>query len=279
MNSLLLHDSTRNILDALAKQPPQGLLLVGPEGIGKLTLAKLWARQICSQSTDVRIISPDDKGTISIEAVRGLYQATRSKQDGRQAIIIERIDRMSIEAENAFLKLLEEPRPGLTFILTSMRLESLLPTIRSRIQHIELRQLPDSAIRSLIMSKKPGIAQGDLAQITFLAHGRPGVALTLLDNSESLPKQRERMQLAKQLISAKLYERFSQINKIATSRDECLATLDAMARIIEVQISSATDTAALRQWLQIATVLEDAAIAVSNNGNVKAQLLYLFSRY
>lgn len=279
MNSLLLHDSTRETLSALTKQPPQGLLLVGPEGIGKRTLASLWAQQICNQSTDIRVISPDDKGTISIEAVRDLYQTTRAKQDGRQAIIVERADRMSIEAENAFLKLLEEPRQGLTFILTSLRLESLLPTVRSRIQHIKLRPVADSAIRSLIMSKNPGIAQGDLAQIVFLAQGRPGVATTLLDDSSSLPKQRERMQLAKHLVSAKPYDRYSQINKIATSRDECLATLDAMTRITEVQISSATSATALQQWAQIATALEEAQNAIANNGNVKAQLLRLFIQY
>jgi SpoVK/Ycf46/Vps4 family AAA+-type ATPase len=38
-DKILIHDSTRSALQALAKQPPQGLLFVGPQGVGKLTLA------------------------------------------------------------------------------------------------------------------------------------------------------------------------------------------------------------------------------------------------
>src|SRR6266550_2209944 len=275
---LLLHDSARLALLALAQEPPQGLLVVGPSGIGKQTIAVAWASGIVGQATDIRVVEPDDKGTITIETVRELYRAARGKQQGRQVIIIANADAMSLEAENAFLKLLEEPRPGLTFILTAERQEALLPTIRSRVQHITLQPLSDSAVRQFIMAKKPAISQTDLAQLVFLAQGRPGVVTQLLA-SDRLPEQRQQMQQIKNLLSAKPYERFLLINKLAADRTSCIASLQAMMHMAEIQLRSARTQVATQQWVKLADALQDCLQAVSHNGNLRAQLLLLFSRY
>ena len=277
-DSLLLHPAVQPLLQALATQPPQGVLFVGPAGIGKMSTATIFARSLVTHPTAIRVISPDDKGTITIEVIRELYKATRAKQEGQQVVIIERADLMSLEAENAFLKLLEEPREGLTFLLTCLQLESLLPTILSRIQKIALQPLPDDAVRQLIVSRKPGIAQSDLSQLVFLAQGCPGIALGLLEQ-DALPLQRERMQIVKQLISSKPHERFMLTSKLASSRDDALATLDAMARVVEVQLGSASSPVSARHWALLAETLEQAQSAIAHNGNVRAQLLQLFSRY
>lgn len=275
---LTLHESARHTLTALATRPPQGVLLVGAEGAGKLTVTMALASHITDHSTDIRVIAPDDKGTLSIDTIRELYKSTRSKQSGRQVVIIERADRMSLEAENAFLKLLEEPREGLIFILTALHTETLLPTILSRIQQVSLPPVADEAIRRLVMSKQPGIAQNDLSQLVFLAQGRPGSALKLLGEG-ALPKQRERMQVVKQLIGAKPHERFVLSAKLSSSREECVETLQAMSRVVEVQLGSANTPAQATHWTTIANALEDTLQAIHHNGNVRAQLLRLFSRY
>lgn len=277
-NNLLIHDVAKVALEALQVSPPQGLLLVGPEGIGKLSIATAWARSIVDHDTNMRVISPDEKGTIPIETIRELYKTTRAKQEGRQIVILDRADGMSLEAENAFLKLLEEPREGLTFILTAQLPESLLPTILSRVQHITLQALPDEVIRQAIVAKKPGISQNDLSQLVFLAQGRPGIALSLLVD-DALPKQRARMQIVKQLITAKPYERFSLINQMATDKEGCVSNLNAMSRIVEVQMTTAHSKAQLSHWLTLASALDEALWAITHNGNVRAQLLHLFSRY
>lgn len=276
--NLLFHDAVVDLMNSLAANPPQGLLLVGPEGIGKLSMAQALAERIVDHPTGISVISPDEKGTIAIETIRELYKTTRSKQKGRQVVIVERADRMSMEAENAFLKLLEEPRSGLTFMLTAPQLEALLPTVLSRVQHVALQPLPDDVIRRFIVSKKPGIAQNDLSQLVFLAQGRPGIATMLLTDG-TLSKHRERMQLVKQLISAKLYDRFVIAGKLSSSRDETIETLTAMSRVIEVQLSSATSPAQARHWAMLADTLEATLQTITHNGNVRAQLLYLFSRY
>ncbi len=276
--NLLLHESAIAAAKAFAVQPPQGLLFVGPEGIGKYSLAQALAEQLVDHPTSIRVIAPDDKGTIAIETIRELYKSTRAKQDGHQVVIIERADCMSIEAENAFLKLLEEPRDGLTFMLTTLKLEALLPTVLSRVQHITLQPLSDETIRRFVVGKKPGIAAAGLSQLVFLAQGRPGVALGLL-TEDALPKQRERMQLVKQLIADKPYERFRIVAKLSANRDETLQTLHAMSRVVEVQLGSATTPAQATHWTALADALEETLQAITHNANVRAQLLYLFSKY
>jgi len=277
-DSLVLHETTAATLKTLAANPPQGLLLVGPRGIGKTTIASTWATQIASEPSAIRTITPDDKGTITIEAIRELYKAARSRQEGRHVIIIDNADAMSTEAENAFLKLLEEPRAGLTFILTANSTESMLPTVLSRVQLVPLSPLTDDAIRRVIVSKKPGIAQADLAQFVFIASGRPATALSLLD-PEVFDVQRESVQRAKTLMTAKPYERYLHITKLAADRQGCLDGLTAMQRIAEVQLRSAQSPAQISHWAQLADKIDATMTAIQNNGNMRAQLLYLFSSY
>ncbi|MBR3135345.1 hypothetical protein IKG54_02140 [Candidatus Saccharibacteria bacterium] len=78
------------------------------------------------------VLEPDDKGKIPIEATRELIQACSLKQATDAYIIIKGAETMTLEAENALLKLLEEPRNNYHFILFAKDPTSLLPTILSR---------------------------------------------------------------------------------------------------------------------------------------------------
>jgi DNA polymerase-3 subunit delta' len=60
-----------------------------------------------------------EKGVISVEIMRRLYDETRTKTEGERIIIIDYAERMTTQAQNAFLKLLEEPGDDVYFILVS----------------------------------------------------------------------------------------------------------------------------------------------------------------
>jgi DNA polymerase-3 subunit delta' len=80
------------------------------------------------------------------------------------------------ESANALLKTLEEPRPGVHFLLLSERPERLLITIRSRCQRIRFGRLPPSALETVLA--RAGF-EGDCTAAIALAEGRADRALAL----------------------------------------------------------------------------------------------------
>lgn len=168
-------------LQELSKRPVQGLLFKGSKGIGKLDLAVNFAQSLLCQQPDesgfacgncpschwfeqgshpdYRLLQPEALGMgveesetgkkpskqISIDQIRGLadFFGMSSHQGGRRVIIIHPAETMNSNAANALLKSLEEPSPGLLFILVSHKPQQLLPTILSRCLSIAL-QAPDA---------------------------------------------------------------------------------------------------------------------------------------
>lgn len=267
-NDLLIHASTRRILDAYIAQPPHALLLVGPLGIGKLTLAVHWAKNL---DDNPQIVAPDEKGSIGIETIRRLYRDARSKREGQQVIIIDHAEVMSLEAENALLKLLEEPRQGVSFILTATHTESLLPTIVSRTQQVTVRQLGNNDLVQMANKLDPD----SRVQALFIAQGRPATLAQLIETPVRFDQEKQFMRQAKQLLTAPSYERYLAISKL-TDRATCIATLSAMLQMVSLQIKRSADP---KPWLQQATALEHALTQIQSNGNIRAQLLRLFSSY
>ena len=94
----------------------------------------------------------NENGTISVEMIRQLYDQTRARHTSPQIFIIDDADRMSRGAQNAFLKLLEEPGKQIYFILTSHNPQNLLPTIRSRTQNVVLQALDKTESSTFIES-------------------------------------------------------------------------------------------------------------------------------
>ena len=83
---------------------------------------------------------------ISVDQVRGLadFSGMSAHQGGRRVVVIHPAEAMNTNAANALLKSLEEPSPGLLFILVSHRTQQLLPTILSRCLSFAL-PAPDAA--------------------------------------------------------------------------------------------------------------------------------------
>jgi len=73
-----------------------------------------------------------------IADIREISGYTKHKLANKHTIIIRGLDKASIEAQNAFLKSLEEPQSNLSFIVVAKSAESLLPTIISRCQLIKV---------------------------------------------------------------------------------------------------------------------------------------------
>ncbi len=147
---------------------PSAALFVGPEGVGKKTVAKHWAQlYLCEnqsgcgqcgkcqrialeQSEDVIFLRPDGE-SLKIEAIREALQLLNLKALGRgKFIIIDDADTMTVQAANALLKCLEEPPARTYFILISANPARLLATIRSRCQIFRFQALSLTEVHAVL---------------------------------------------------------------------------------------------------------------------------------
>lgn len=272
---LLYHPQTKDLLVALAKNPPQGMLFLGSHGVGKLSCAYAWSYMVTRQRVQPLTLSPDEKGTISIESVRELYSLVRGKQTIQQVVVIDHADAMSNEAQNALLKLLEEPRQGVTFILTAPQQQSILPTIASRLQVVHIHPLPTQQLQTYLTKEHPTLSPTEKTQLLFIANGRPGILHTLLTTPKEKKEQLELMQLAKQLLSAPRFERLKYIPTLASDRPYTTNLLEAMQRMAGLQLKQAPSP----KLLALAEQLETTLTSLAKNGNIRIHLLSLFSSY
>ncbi|MEY3953894.1 MAG: hypothetical protein RLZZ397_774 [Pseudomonadota bacterium] len=120
---------------------------------------------------------------IKIDQVREMIefsQRTASRQ-GPKIIWIHPAEALTMESANALLKTLEEPVPGLRFILSSEHVDALIPTIRSRCQRLTLTSVNDGAVLAWLRQKAQdaNVKGGDDdLQAAWLASGqRPMLAL------------------------------------------------------------------------------------------------------
>lgn len=168
-------------------------LIVGPDGIGKSILAKIFALKILRKDKEADYIdiinySPK-KASFGVDDVRNIIEEVSKKpyEGDEKVIIIHEGDKLTIQAQNALLKTIEEPPKGVFIILLSESLELLLDTIKSRCQVYKLTPLNKEHMLSFI--KKINITQEEsiLSALAY-AEGIPGRAERILhdENLENL---------------------------------------------------------------------------------------------
>lgn len=137
-------------------------MLCGPRGIGKATFAYKIAKQVYGNVGDFFIIDlahnidergnlkPDAKN-ISVNTVRNMIEKMQmSSMSGQwRVILIDAVDELTVAAENAILKLLEEPPQQTLFLLVTHQLSNVLPTVRSRARVEKMHPLTMSELREL----------------------------------------------------------------------------------------------------------------------------------
>jgi len=127
--------------------------------------------------------------TIGIERIRELRRVSNLKPlEGHRVVIIAEADKMTIEASNALLKILEEPPPEMHLILTTARANALLPTIVSRCQRVDFHLLSDAEIISALEERRQ-IPAPQAQLVARIAQGSYARALELLQ--EDLPARRD----------------------------------------------------------------------------------------
>lgn len=210
--NLVGHTAPQQTLLRLANsgQMPHAWLFHGVNGIGKRLLAEYWGRYIlcgpqsdtadavtfnkssplfaqieAGSSPDFIVIEPEDgKKSIGVAQVREKMQQLALASDYNRVVIVDAAEDMTTSAANALLKILEEPAPGIYFVLISHNLSRLLPTIISRCRLLRFGPLTDDETRQVIRAGLPEVDFERLEQLVDFAHGSPGHALGLAGQAE-----------------------------------------------------------------------------------------------
>ncbi len=203
-----------------ANRLPHAILLGGPQGIGKATLAYRLTRFVLSggsENASDLSVSPDHpvsrqvaslshpdllvlrrvKGeeqknisqVIRVEDTRRItsFFGSTSAYGGWRVCIVDAVEEMNAASSNAILKLLEEPPARSLFILISHTPGRLLPTIRSRCRRIDMKALASGEVSQALAALAADLPELDQSQIESAAEagqGSVGRALSLLLGGE-----------------------------------------------------------------------------------------------
>jgi DNA polymerase-3 subunit delta' len=197
---------------------PQAYCFAGPPGVGKRTTAmalaqavncasplapggETAARDACGSCLacrkvaagihpDVHQVRPETKAVITIDQVREVAaQAALRAYEGKAKVwILDPADLMQEPAANALLKTLEEPAGTSLFILVTTAPTALLPTIRSRCQHLQFEGLREDHLRQILT--RQGRSPEDAAAAAALAAGSAERALALEVSQATVARDR-----------------------------------------------------------------------------------------
>lgn len=158
----------------------------GPDRLGEALEEARAAELAARRAEPLRPSVPDGLAGIYLAHVHVLLRAAavRPAMGDRKVFIIGDAEALvpqeaSPEAANALLKLLEEPSPDTTLILTATDPDVLLPTIRSRMLPVRLRTLPVNEVAAFL-TERAGAAAEDAARAARIAQGSIGRALAFL---------------------------------------------------------------------------------------------------
>ena len=171
---------------ALREGPSHAYLLAGPPGSGKAALARAFAAGLLLEGSDdpeetrrrvlldpsphpdLVWLAPGGAGhAVADVRDRLVHVAPLSPFEGpRRVFVVERADLLGEESQNAMLKTLEEPPPHACLIMLAPDRDSVLPTVASRCQLVELDPLPESAVRERLGPEVPAEKAAALARLS-----------------------------------------------------------------------------------------------------------------
>lgn len=273
MSNLVLNNATGEQLKAFTAHPSHALLLIGPTGSGKFSIAKVTAETVLGIPTITDYpyalhIVPEG-ASIGIEAIRQIEQFLSRKVPGnatyKRVIIVEQAQGLSTEAQNAVLKNLEEPPADTLIILTATHASGLLPTIRSRAQTIIVNR-PDQAA---LNEQFPDTDPQTYSRAYAMSGGRPGLLSALLtetDHPLTLAAD-----YARQLLSKSMYDRLLLVDELARKPELAANVTLILQQMAHISLQAAKGNA-FKRWQNILSASYTASEALAGSVQTKLAL-------
>lgn len=252
------------------KRERHAYLIVGPQGVGRKTLALRFAQSLncptptspgqpclkCStckrigalQHPDLSVVQAEHEGEVlKIDQVRELqHSLSLAPYEARYRVaLILRFEEANTSTANAMLKTLEEPPPQVVVILTAKSVESLLPTIVSRCEVLRLRPLSIEETSAGLQSLK-GVSKEEADRLAHISSGRPGYAVQLFEQPRLFEQRQSWLEELLRLLASSRAERFAFARQSVENPDELRSELQVWLTFWrDVLISAAGITSAL----------------------------------
>ncbi|MDO8515854.1 MAG: AAA family ATPase, partial [bacterium] len=233
-----------------------GYLFTGPKGVGKSFFARSLSAYLETDTSaekssfaspsrkatdeqgkategrpvlnDMMLVLPTE-GTLGIDAVREIKNFLWQKPNVSpyRTVIVDDAELLTTEAQNALLKITEEPPASGLVILVAHDEESLLPTLRSRLERIYFGLIAEKEISSWLMAE--GVSASESAKLAKNAFGKPERALYLKDHTEGAPYEAQ----AKEFLNVSGSEKSALVKEWVAEDDFSLAAfLDGLIAIL-----------------------------------------------
>ncbi len=281
MDEILLAKSTTRLIDEYLIRPSHATLLVGKSGSGKSYLTHWLIKRLLNVSNLDNFpyfihISPI-KNTISIDAIRELQSNLKllvpNDNFPNRIVLIEDAQTMTEEAQNALLKTLEEPTPGTLIILTVTNEKSVLDTIASRSQIININKVSTDSIISHFEPK--GYEKSAIEKAALISDNRVGLIKSILDNDPLVEGESiTEINNAKKLLGLSRFERLVLVGEYK-DRESAVDLVDAFCTLSRAALVKSNRTSQNR-WQKLYRNAYQAKEQLLKNANTKIVLTNLF---
>jgi hypothetical protein len=188
----------------------------------------------------------------------------------KRVIVIHDAHTMGLQAQNAFLKLLEEPTASTHFVLLTSERSSLLPTVTSRAQLVTLRK-PTHAVAEALLDSAGVKDATKRSQLLFIADGLPELMENLMGDSELFEQRATIMRDARVVVQGQPYQKLIIAQRYKDARKDALLLVSDAMRLIRLGVKNNPSPDHIKRLERLLVIGE----RLNANGNVRLQLASL----